>query len=121
VQAIREVVQQATGEELPEGPSEPLLEAYGSVALPEEAPLLQNLDQLSISEQGAPIHSTRPLPMEAYGMAFGMLAYRYPAATKADDESVLCCSKFLRTSCYGTPCLVFHLSLTCVLRSGSLF
>jgi hypothetical protein len=69
------VVQTATSQELPEVPDEPIQLAYGIAELQDEALLLHNLDQLST--RSAPIPSKRPLPMEHYGLPFGMLAYKY--------------------------------------------
>jgi hypothetical protein len=75
-------VQKASSEELLEVPSEPEVTAYGTVDMHSEASLMDNLDQLSITQTGAPIASERPMPMEQYGLAFGMLAYRSVAQAK---------------------------------------
>ena len=73
------MIKRATAVQPPELPEEPLQEAYGPVHLPDTALLLYNLDQLGTTATGSPMFSRHPLPMEAYGLAFGMLTYTYAA------------------------------------------
>lgn len=72
---IREVIEHATAVAAPALPEEPVQAGYGRVELHTEALLLHNLNQLSVA--GGAIDSVHPLPMEHYGLGFGMLAYTY--------------------------------------------
>lgn len=69
--AVREVIREATGKELPPIPKDREKKAYGKVALTRSAGLLSNLDALS-----SPIHSDVPRAMEEYGIGYGYIAYR---------------------------------------------
>lgn len=69
--AVREVIREATGKELPPIPKDREKKAYGKVALIRSAGLLSNLDALS-----SPIHSDVPRAMEEYGIGYGYIAYR---------------------------------------------
>lgn len=69
--AVREVIREATGKELPPIPKDWEKKAYGKVALTRSAGLLSNLDALS-----SPIHSDVPRAMEEYGIGYGYIAYR---------------------------------------------
>ncbi len=69
--AVREVIREATGKELPPIPKDREKKAYGKVALTRSAGLLPNLDALS-----SPIHSDVPRAMEEYGIGYGYIAYR---------------------------------------------
>ncbi len=69
--AVREVIREATGKELPPIPKDREKKAYGKVALTLSAGLLSNLDALS-----SPIHSDVPRAMEEYGIGYGYIAYR---------------------------------------------
>lgn len=69
--AVREVIREATGKELPPIPKDREKKAYGKVALTRSARLLSNLDALS-----SPIHSDVPRAMEEYGIGYGYIAYR---------------------------------------------
>lgn len=69
--AVREVIREATGKELPPIPKDREKKAYGKVALTRSAGLLSNLDALS-----SPIHSDVPRAMEEYGIGYGYIAYQ---------------------------------------------
>ena len=69
--AVREVIREATGKELPPIPKDREKKAYGKVALTRSTGLLSNLDALS-----SPIHSDVPRAMEEYGIGYGYIAYR---------------------------------------------
>lgn len=69
--AVREVIREATGQELLPIPKDREKKAYGKVALTRSAGLLSNLDALS-----SPIHSDVPRAMEEYGIGYGYIAYR---------------------------------------------
>lgn len=69
--AVREVIREATGKELPPIPKNREKKAYGKVALTRSAGLLSNLDALS-----SPIHSDVPRAMEEYGIGYGYIVYR---------------------------------------------
>ena len=69
--AVREVIREAAGKELPPIPKDREKKAYGKVALTRSAGLLSNLDALS-----SPIHSDVPRAMEEYGIGYGYIAYR---------------------------------------------
>lgn len=69
--AVREVIREATGKELPPIPKDREKKAYGKVALTRSAGLLSNLDALS-----SPIHSDVPRAMEEYDIGYGYIAYR---------------------------------------------
>lgn len=69
--AVREVIREATGKELPPIPKDREKKAYGKVTLTRSAGLLSNLDALS-----SPIHSDVPRAMEEYGIGYGYIAYR---------------------------------------------
>lgn len=69
--AVREVIREATGKELPPIPKDREKKAYGKVALTRSAGLLSNLDALS-----SPIHSDVPRAMEEHGIGYGYIAYR---------------------------------------------
>lgn len=69
--AVREVIREATGKELPPIPKDREKKAYGKVALTRSAGLLSNLGALS-----SPIHSDVPRAMEEYGIGYGYIAYR---------------------------------------------
>lgn len=69
--AVREVIREATGKELPPIPKDREKKTYGKVALTRSAGLLSNLDALS-----SPIHSDVPRAMEEYGIGYGYIAYR---------------------------------------------
>lgn len=69
--AVREVIREATGKELPPIPKDREKKAYGKVALTRSAGLLSNLDALS-----SPIRSDVPRAMEEYGIGYGYIAYR---------------------------------------------
>lgn len=69
--AVREAIQEYTGEELPDIPPNRAKKSYGKVALSEVAGLFENLDELS-----KPIHSYVPKCMEEYGIGYGYIAYR---------------------------------------------
>lgn len=69
--AVREVIREATGKELPPIPKDREKKAYGKVALTRSAGLLSNLDALS-----SLIHSDVPRAMEEYGIGYGYIAYR---------------------------------------------
>ncbi len=68
--AVREVIKDLTGEELPNIPENRKKAAYGKVCLTEYALLFDNLDKLS-----SPINTNVPLPMESYGIGYGYILY----------------------------------------------
>lgn len=69
--AMRALIREMTGEELPPVPPDRPKAAYGEVALNETAPLMASLDSLS-----SPISSNVPLPMESYGIGYGFILYK---------------------------------------------
>jgi hypothetical protein len=73
MQAIRDAIKEMTNIEHAEALPEPVQAAYGEVHFAESADLLDNLDQLNIQE--CAMHSNQPLPMESYGMSYGLVAY----------------------------------------------
>lgn len=69
--AVRNVIAQVTGKELPPIPKNNPKRAYGSFDFTEYSQLFDNIGTLS-----SPSHSDVPLPMEHYGTGYGYIAYR---------------------------------------------
>jgi hypothetical protein len=79
LQALREVIEDMTGQEAPAPPAEPILASYGPVSFSQQATMFANLDSLRITHED--IYSNSALPMEEYGMAYGVILYKCETPT----------------------------------------